>query len=378
MIYLYTGANGSCKTLFTLKDVRDLQVKDLRPVYYVEGRFKPLAPITEEFGWKPFRFEEWQSLPNGSILLCDEVHRDLPKRPTNAPVPSHIQMIAEHRSRGFDFFMMTQHPSNLDSFVTRIIGAPGWHRHLKRVAGGSSVTSMLQWDAVNNTCEKNGSGKSAEITMRAQPKEVYKWYDSAELHTGKLRIPKPVIYIAVAVPLVIACFYFTVHLMLKKTGAAELVPGAPGAVGPVATATREISAADYAASYRPRIAGLMYTAPVYDKLTEPKRVPVPAACVESKSSGCKCYTQDATPYPVDVSLCRQLVRNGTFFAFQPEGEKRDALARVDQPREAVRNDVQEPPGPILIGDPASGPGASTKLVAAGPESQPRRIASVRR
>lgn len=39
MLYLRTGSNGSCKTLFTLADVRALQVKSGRPVAW-NGRFK--------------------------------------------------------------------------------------------------------------------------------------------------------------------------------------------------------------------------------------------------------------------------------------------------------------------------------------------------
>lgn len=379
MIYLSTGANGSCKTLFTLKDVRELQLKDLRPVYYVEGRFKPTAVLTEEFGWKPFKFADWQSLPDGAIIFCDEVHNDLPKRATNSPVPAHVSKLAEHRARGFDFFMLTQHPSNLDSFVTRIIGAPGYHRHLKRVAGGSSLTSVIQWDAVNNTCEKFGSGKNAQVTMRAQPKEVYKWYDSAELHTAKLRIPKQVIYLAVSLPLIAALFYFAFTMMWKKNGvkdaAAVSAAGSPSQVGGASVdRTKPKSTVDYVADYQPRIKGLMHTAPAYDKLTEPKRVPVPAACIQSKAQGCKCYTQDATPYPVDLAMCKQLVAHGAFLAFQPEGEKRDGERREPRPQERAEIAQQGAPGFAFIGNP---PSAAPALPAPA-EPLPQRIASVKR
>ena len=324
MIYLSTGANGSCKTLFTLKLVRELQLKDSRPVYYVADRFKPTSIITDDFGWKSFEFKDWQSLPSGSIILCDEVHRDLPKRPNSTAVPPHIQMIAEHRSRGFDFFMMTQHPSNLDTFVTKIIGAPGWHRHLKRVAGGSTITSVLQWDAVNNTCEKHGSGRNAQVTMQSQPKEVYTWYTSAELHTAKVRIPKQVIFIIVSLPVIAALFYFAVRSFGPKPAA---LPPAGSAVQsfsalPVAGGSDRVrprSSAEYISDYQPRFAGLQHTAPVYDKLTEPHRVPVPAACVKSVAKGCKCFTQDATPYPVDAAMCASIIAGGVFLAFSPEG-----------------------------------------------------------
>lgn len=384
MIYLSTGANGAGKTLFSLYDCRQLQLKDLRPVFYVEDRFRPLAPLLEEFGWKPFKFEEWQSLPNGSILFCDEVQEDLPKRPTNGVVPDHIKKIAQHRVRGFDFFMQTPHPGNLDKFVMNIIGAPGYHRHFKRVAGAAPTSSELRWDAVNLQCEKHGSGKNAQITMRGFPKEVYSWYESAEVHTGKLKIPKAFVYLVVSIPVIAALFYFAFSMMYKKnvapTNALQaqgVVAGAPGA-GSSADRARPKTPSEYVADYRPRIPALLHTAPVYDKLTEPRRVPVPAACVQSASQGCKCYTQDATPYPVDLAMCRQLVQAGTFLAFLPEGERserREPIGRGD-PLPQRSEPVAAPSGLSVIGSlPQAGP-----VVApiAPPPPEPQRIASVKR
>lgn len=391
MIYLYTGANGTCKTLFTLKDVRDLQVKDSRPVYFVEGRFKPKPILTEEFGWKPFQFKDWQTLPSGSIILCDEVHEDLPKRSPSSAVPEHIKAIAQHRARGYDFFMMTQHPANIDNFVTRIIGAPGWHRHLKRVAGGSSVTSMLQWDAVNNVCEKAGSGKTAQITVRSQPKEVYNWYDSAELHTAKLRIPKSFIYLVVSLPIIVFLFWLVVQMLLKKNGAKKDVDQV-GTVAMVAPGQgpgrdRPLTPWEYAGQYKPRLENLMHTAPVYDELTKPKRVPVAAACIQSASKGCKCFTQDATPYPLDQAMCKALLEHGTFYAFDPDPDRKQPQQQqvATGSRPAMETAIA---APGVLSAPSSLPanmqGVSMQVPSAPstpaqqPAPEPQRIASVRR
>src|SRR3989344_1834878 len=132
MLYLISGANGAGKTLNTLKWVRERQLKENRP----------------------------------------EAHNDLPNRPAGSTVPDAVKMLAEHRRRGFDFYMVTQHPQNIDSFVRRLIGPPGWHRHLKR-SFGVDMVSVLEWSAVNPNCEKDGSGKTGTVTMQAFPKEVY-------------------------------------------------------------------------------------------------------------------------------------------------------------------------------------------------------------
>jgi zona occludens toxin len=375
MLYLRTGANGSCKTLFTLKDVREMQLKELRPVCY-NGRFKLKPEKLKEFGWKLIDFKDWQAEPDGTIFLMDECHLDLPKRPNGSAVPLYVSKLAEHRARGFDFFLLTQHPSNIDSFVTKLVGSPGWHQHLKRAFGASNMTSVLQWSAVNNTCEKDGSGKSAQVTMRGQPKEVYDWYDSAELHTGKRKIPKQFWMVVVGVPVALSMMYMAGKLLWDRTHKAPVVAGSASASGavagaPGATRDRPSTPAEYAASYRPRIEGLMHTAPVYDKLTEPKRVPVAAACISMPSKGCKCFTQDATPYPIDQAMCEGLVRHGAFYAFAAEGERR-TFDQPQTPRQGPETALPAPSGIVLIDSGGKSPGAPTAIAAApAPVPQPR-------
>ncbi|MFZ3127190.1 MAG: zonular occludens toxin domain-containing protein, partial [Rhodoferax sp.] len=207
MLYLRTGANGSCKTLFTLQDVRNLQLETKRPVC-VNGRFKIKPEKLQEFGWRVIEFKDWQDQPDGTIFLIDECHNDLPLRANSAPVPEPVRMLAEHRARGFDFYLLTQHPMNIDAFVRKLIGAPGWHQHLKRRFGASNKTTVLQWQAVRSDCEKDGSGKSAQVTVRTQPREVYDWYESAELHTGKVQIPRQVYMLVFFMVAIIASMVF--------------------------------------------------------------------------------------------------------------------------------------------------------------------------
>ena len=76
MIYLRTGANGSCKSLFTLHDVRKLQLETGRPVCFFVGddkdpgrRYVKVKPETmAEFGWLTCRFEDWWDQPDGTTV----------------------------------------------------------------------------------------------------------------------------------------------------------------------------------------------------------------------------------------------------------------------------------------------------------------------
>ncbi|WP_432727569.1 zonular occludens toxin domain-containing protein [Variovorax sp. W6] len=378
-IYLTTGANGTGKTAFTLKAVREKQVKENRPVYW-NGRFDLTEEKQKEFGWIKIEAKDWESVPDGAIFFFDECHNDFPDRSSGARVPDHVKMLGEHRKRGFDFFLLTQHPGNIDPFIRKIIASPGWHRHLKRNFG-SSLISHIDYLAVCDRPEKPGAGKAGTVSMKALPKDVFGWYKSAELHTAKVKIPRQVWIFLTALLVIPLCIYMTFQFLRKSTtpkdqssvaaaGVAPAGSGQPSAAGRVRTAT------EYVSDYQPRVPSVMHTAPAYDKLTEPKRVPVPAACVEMKSVGCKCYTQDATPYPVDLSMCRQLVAHGTFLAFLPEGERSTgARTPVDQPKaqQGPESAVPALPGPVLIqgGDKSPGAPAAVSTASADAGLRPR-------
>lgn len=325
-LYLTTGANGSGKTLFTLRDVRNLQVETSRPVFY--AGFTPKQPLLD-FGWQEFDPEKWQDLPDGSICLVDECQKWMPPRATGKP-PSWIADILEvHRKRGFDFFFLTQHPLNMDAFIRRAIAAPGWHRHMKASFMGDT-TNELKWTSVMSQPERPGSGASGFVTKRPFDKEVFTWYESASLHTAKKKVPLRLIaaiagmFAAVAMAGYVAWGFYQ---QASGVGAPKPEQPAPAPTSYVSAPSapsassggserRPMTPAEYSASYTPRIQGLEHTAPVYDAMTTPKVVPLPAACVQWTGKGCKCFTQTGTPYRTTDEICVQIVRHGIFLPFE--------------------------------------------------------------
>ena len=336
MLYLVTGANGAGKTLNTLKWVRERSVKEGRPVCH-NGRFEPVEG-GELSSWKKIDFKDWQAEPDGTIFLIDECHNDLPLRPPSATPPEPVRMLAEHRRRGFDFYLVTQHPQNIDAFVRRLIGSPGWHRHLKRAFGGELV-SCIEWAAVNPGCEKNSSGKSGDVTMMAFPKEVFTWYKSASLHTGKKKIPKSVwalLAFAVLIPLALYFAFSRVGANINKTKdlTTPAMASAPAAAGAAAVAAAD-TVEHYLTQRVPRLPDFPHTAPVYDEVTKPIDAPFPAACVQMGST-CKCYSQQATLLQVSFSVCVQIVKQGFFIDWEQRAPKHS------DPRPAA------PPAPVQV------------------------------
>lgn len=339
MLYLVTGANGTFKTALTLRDVRAKSIAENRPVAY-NGRFRMKA----DFGWKLIEAKDWEKEPDGTIFFFDECQNDFPVR-TGRDAPRYITQLAEHRVRGFDFFLLSQHPLNIDAFVRRLIGSPGWHRHHKRVFGASMV-SVLEWPSVNSNCDKAGAGESGTVTTVLAPTEVYDWYESATLHTAKTKIPARVWVFAACVllaPLLVYYAYskFTGGLSgrdnqiskLAGKDPAGLSPNTASQAGSGRAADRQpMTTAEYVASYVPRVQGVPQSAPRYDELTRPTQAPRPAACVHgvrrgTRESVCKCWSQQATALDVPDAVCRQIAAGGYFDdTLPPPRDTRESLA----------------------------------------------------
>ena len=354
MLYLITGANGAGKTLNTLKWVRELQLKENRPVCH-NGRFEPVEG-GELSTWKKIEMDKWQDEPDGTIFLVDECHNDFPVRPASSTPPDYVRMLAEHRRRGFDFYLVTQHPQNIDSFVRRLVGSPGWHRHLKRTFGADLV-SVLEWPAVNPNCEKDGSGKSGTVSMVGFPKEVYAWYKSASLHTARRRIPRSVWVLAVCallVPVLGFYGYKTVYGNVTKRADQRAVPVAVASNGQGAGRSSEpMTVAEYVEARTPRLPGFPHTSPAYDEVTRPVVAPYPAACIEM-GERCDCFTQQATLMRVALSTCRQIVAQGFFVDWQQAQQPQQGQAQAgvhwrsegQQPAQQVRSvPVPDVPSP---------------------------------
>lgn len=343
MIYLTTGANGAGKTLLTLKDVREQQLKENRPVYY--HGFDMEESKAADFGWKTFEPKDWQDLPDGSICIMDECQNEFPLRRSGSEVPDYVNAVAQHRRRrGFDFWLICPHPSLLDVFIRRLIDKPSWHRHLKR-AFGADMVSVLRFSSPDMKCEEPGAGARGEVVMRPYPKDVYSWYRSASLHTGKKKIPRAVYVVVAAAVLVPAGFYYAFSSvksnLVKQPAPVESGVQVAASAAPARTDSPlvKVSADDYLTLRKPRIPDFPHTAPAFDQVTMPVQAPYPAACVHM-AKVCKCYTQQGTVLAVSGEVCMQIVQNGFFVDWQQSQHKHESYARND--RLTLVRDVQQP------------------------------------
>ena len=339
MINLVTGLPGAGKTLWTLGIVDALAKKDNRTVYYYGIPDLILDWVLME---SP---EDWINLPENSIIVIDECQTSFRPRAASVKPPPFIAEFETHRHKGLDFFLLTQHPMLVDGNIRRLAGK---HFHVIRFYGFQKST-VHEFQSVRDNVDKNQ--KNSISTHFIFPKEVFKWYKSAETHTMKKRIPMRIVMIIILPMLLIGAIYYGIgvfksfstkpnELLAQKSTAANIANGSQN-TNPNKTTNSPVLT--YVTARIPVVADMPFTAPAYDKITEPVRAPYPAACLLSKSKGCVCYTDQATKFPLSQSSCKQIVDGGIYIDWQFEKhqlakENKDQVTK----NEVTKTDVTEP------------------------------------
>lgn len=310
-IILVTGLPGHGKTLWTLARLKPLAESENRPVFHND------IPELVIPGWQTHKADEWHDLPARSYMVIDEAQFVFPVRPRSSPVPEHYSRLATHRHGGLDLYVITQHPQLIDTFVRKLVDR---HFHVVRAFGTKFATVYEFPTGVQDAPEKNRRREGVVTHKWRYPAEVYGWYRSAEVHTVKSRIPMRVWVVCAALLAIPPLFWFvyqrisTAHNVPAASAAAPgAVPGAASAPAGYARAVPPrmqdaMSREAYLDAFRPRIAGLAFTAPVYDQLTKPVEAPYPSVCMFSASMPCRCWSQRGFSLQVPELLCRQLAK----------------------------------------------------------------------
>lgn len=331
---LITGLPGAGKTLRALLEADRLSSEG-HQVYVANVRG------LKRDDWKVCDPKDWMSLPDGSVVYVDEVQDFFPMRSPSHPVPEAVQRLDKHRHRGFIFIFTCQYPKQIDFALRAFVDR---HIHLRRTFGLPNSVAM-ELNRCIDIDDKGDLNKSIKTTF-TYPKHVYGWYESATVHNMKVRIPAKVLAFPVLVIGFLGLCWFGYQ---QISGFGEKVSGvanplnpkplgsqvASGSVGgdqgnPLAQGSSVAAVRDVASfkAYQPRVDGLAFTAPRYDDVSKPVRAPYPAACVyaavavrEGARKGCRCYTQQGTPYPVSEAMCKDFAANGFFLDFEPDGRQ---------------------------------------------------------
>ena len=313
MIYLHTGLPGAGKTLCTLVEVKARAEKENRPVYFFNITDLKLPWIELKDG------TEWNTVPDGSIIVIDEAQASFRPRHTGSAVPPYIAAFETHRHRGLDVYLITQHPKLIDANIRRLVGT---HVHFVRAFGAKAVVRH-EWGEVQEDPQARGDSTSKLVPY---DKEAFNFYKSAEIHTHKVRIPGR-IWFLIGVPVAIAvCGWFAFNSLSSLTKGKKEAPHESPALAPASqsagAAVPHQTTAQWLADRTPRVPALQYTAPVYDEVTKPVTAPYPAACA-SMGTKCRCYSQQGTILDVPKDTCESIIERGFFVDWdtEPKGKR---------------------------------------------------------
>lgn len=348
MITLITGQPGHGKTQWAIaqalklvKEGRTVYAGNIRGLKYADAGFIPLDSLAD-----------WEQCPDGSVILWDECYDALPQRAPGRPVPSHIEALARHRHRGFDFLLVCQQPKQLDSFVSGLIER---HIHCRRKYGTKWVR-LLEWDKWERDTEK--ALPLMVSNWRLDP-SVWTYYESATQHTGKTRVPARY-YALVGLALFLAVAIYAIPTMMLDRAAgyeaqAKATHDKPDAQaaglawGGVDNSRKrdqvdELRKTDPLAYMRARIPGMPWTAPAYDgfPIAEPPRLYCYISHKRSKAGDCRCVTEGQnTSVYLDDELCRLTVQHGIYDPIERRSRQTQPVAAAPAPQPTRAN----PPTP---------------------------------
>jgi zona occludens toxin len=335
-LMLVTGNTGSGKTALVVKMLRDtpgrpafvMGIPDLKLDCFqcppVE-QWTELRPDPDD----PKLLLPYFTFPENAIVIIDEAQRIYRPRPSGSKVPDFVAAFETRRHTGVDFVLLTQHPTFIDTHCRKLVKR---HIHIHETTLGRF---KLEWTGIGEP--DNVSSRALAARERySPPKEVFGLYKSSVLHTKEIKKRPVLIYVFIPLLLALVGGLYYVNKRLDDRVAVEAVAGIPSKPesvkhisGPIGGKEKSVLAAqEYIAQYKPRIEGLMHTAPAYDKVTEPVEPPEIVGCVQRKTDNkCICYDQQGNHYRSTLLTCTEFLDRGIFYAWKKTSGRSESRER---------------------------------------------------
>ena len=343
-IRLLTGLPGHGKTLRAVQLMR-AAVDGGRPVFVDSRRergrvVEPREPCIEglqEFGWQLCDVTEWEELHDGALIVVDEAQWSFPSRRSGDP-PVFITALSEHRHRGFDFLLMTQRPTYLDKYVRGLVDQ---HEHIVRQFN-MEASRIYTWGECQDDIQplSPSTAERGTQTLWKYPREVFGLYKSATMHTMKRRVPLRLKLLPLAVLAVFVLGYYG-YRSVKQIGspsplaAGEKKPSSGSGAADLKTPPKSIK--EFLADLEPRVAGFLWSAPIFDD--HKVQAQPETYCMSVENGPCRCISEQGTRIKLDQATCRMVAAEGIYNPYRQPVQPQPLLADV-QPAPAV---VGQPP-----------------------------------
>ncbi|XLX38382.1 zonular occludens toxin domain-containing protein [Ectopseudomonas mendocina] len=302
MITIITAVPGSGKTLFAVGLIVEA-VKNKRPVYSnIDGLKIPEC--------KPAP-DDWRDTPEGSLVIYDEAQQEhlYPSTAHRGEVKDErLRAMEVHRHTGHDLVFISQSPSFLHHHIRKLAGE---HIHLYRAFGMKTVTKYVWQHVVGDPNDRGEQGRADSHAWKF-PKEHFKLYKSASLHTHKFKMPKKLAFMLGFIALVAS---FMVYNARTNEGSylfsgADAKASEPSESQPVETSGLIAAASGLgavgreASSTRPKLPA---STNVYDWSDTEQATPV-AGCISSATK-CQCFSDTGQLLKMAYAACMSAVSN---------------------------------------------------------------------
>lgn len=301
MITLLTGAPGTGKTAALVSLLAEFQKNR---TIFVNGI--PDLAIDHQELEDPTKWHE--TVPDGCIIVIDEVQRIWRPRGPGQKVPPDIAALETHRHRGIDFYVVTQGPRLVDSNVRALVGR---HIHLRDI--GFLGRWWYEWPECSDQCAT--SWKQAPIKKRYRlPKAIFTQYKSASVHIKPVRSFPWVVVVMLMALLITAGLawksYTSINAKLSPVKPETVALNAPGQIGHTSVDSAAPPPYDITA-FIPRVSGKPESAPAYDFIRAVTAMPtiIGGMCMKGV---CKCFTQQITDSGLTSSECKDWLANRPF------------------------------------------------------------------
>jgi len=344
MITLITGAPGSGKSAALVSLLAEIAKGR---TIYVSGI--PDLKIDHQELADPTTWPD--TVPDGSVIVIDEVQRVWRPRGPGQKVPPDIAALETHRHRGIDFYVVTQAPRLVDTNVRALVGR---HVHLRDV--GLLGRWWYEWPEVSEQCAS--SWRTAPIKKRYKlPKAIFGQYKSASVHIKPIRSVPWVVFLmfAALVGTVFMVWKSAQIIQQKGLGATPARPmaasSAPVGSSPLPMQSGLVTQArviDDRVDWIPRVSNRPESAPAYDALRVVVNMPIVVGGV-CMGEVCKCVTQQGTDAGLSAAECRKVIDTPPFDPYTPR------LAAVVSPSPARS---APPVSPVVVDDVGHVPAAA--------------------
>lgn len=222
MITLITGTPGSGKTAYALDMMLRLQKLDNSRKLFIHGIPELKVPheivvcdsktcdycttlVDRDSYLQAKDWHKWAE--QGSIFFFDEVQNIHRPRHGSAAVPDCVATYEVHRHRGLDFFMITQNPALIDANVRALVS-----RHIHLTA---TWARRVQHEWAQCKTDLSATTDESIKSNYVLPKDVFKLYKSASLHTSVSRKKPWVLYALPVLILVVFSLIYSFQARVK-------------------------------------------------------------------------------------------------------------------------------------------------------------------